>query len=86
MQTITVMMGNKAEGHCTLNLPPDRATTLLEANRTEETIAVCHCSVQQFLDFILDVQRCAIDAHIATSIDNGDRLDDTSKRHVTYGS
>jgi len=55
------------DGDMTTTTSPDRITAILEANSDAESINLVNCSAQQFLDFILDVQKDAIDKHLDNS-------------------
>jgi len=43
---------------------------MLEANQDVAEVKVVDCSAKELLDFILEVQRIAIDTHIAASVDS----------------
>ena len=64
MTTIALVIGGED-----INVSPDRITTILEKNTKANENVQISCHVQQFLDFILEVQKYAIDTHVATSLD-----------------
>ncbi len=51
------------DGDMVTSTSPDRITALLGANTDAESIQIVSCSAQQFLDFLLEVQQCAIKQH-----------------------
>ena len=65
MSTLPLVIG----GEDTVNVSPDRITAILEVNREENETIQIGCSVQQLLDFILEVQKYAVDTHVANSLD-----------------
>jgi len=82
LETITLMIGDKTRQDIIKDIPPERITAFLEANRDVATVAICQCSCEQLLEFLLEMQKCAIDAHLLSSIDGG--LDDTDKIRAAY--
>ena len=64
MNTIPVLIGGD-----TINVSPERITAVLEAKKQENDTIQISCSVQLLLDFILEVQKYAVDTHVANSID-----------------
>lgn len=62
------------DGDLTTTTSSDRITAVLEANNDVKTINLVDCSAQQFLDFILEVQKYAIDQHVANSVDEEEEL------------
>lgn len=45
---------------------PDNITRMLEANQDVADVKVVDCSAKELLDFILEIQKIAVDAHVAS--------------------
>lgn len=83
MQTITLMIGDKTRHDVFKDVSPERILSFLEANRDVATIAICQCSCEQLLDFLLEMQRCTIDSYLISQTQK-EGHDDTNKIRTAY--
>ena len=58
----------------TTTTSPDRVTAVLEANSDAESINLINCSAQQLLNFILEVQKCAIDQYLCSATEEEEKV------------
>lgn len=69
MQKIYLAIGDyRTNGDDVVPVTPDDILATLQARRKDTSIQIVHCSVEQFLLFLEEMQQDAISKHVASSI------------------